>query len=518
MRRSVAAIALAVWAIACVPTAPAAVVPHPLFTDNAVLQRDMKVPVWGKADPGEKVTVKIGEQEASAEADKDGKWMVRLNPMKAGGPVELTIAGKDSKVVLKNVLIGEVWVCSGQSNMWWPIRLSAEPKKTAQEAKYPGIHLFTVPQKTSKTPLAEVKGAWSECTPESADNFSAVAYHFGKYLHKELGVPVGLIHTSWGGTICEAWASKPALETHADFKEVDKALEGFEERYVKNLAKYKDDMVKYKEMVEKAKSEGKTPPKAPVAPRKPEEDPNRPSVLYNAMIAPIIPYGIRGAIWYQGESNAGRAHQYRTLFPLMIKNWRDDWKQGEFPFLFVQLAPFMKIEKEPKESNWAELREAQMLTAKALPRAGMAVITDVGDEKDIHPKQKEPVGVRLGLAARALAYGQKIEYSGPVYDSMKVDGDKVVLSFKHVGGGLVAKGGTLTGFSIASEDKKFVNAEAKIEGDKVIVSASGVTKPVAVRYGWANYPVVNLENKEGIPASPFRTDDFPMLTGPKTKK
>jgi sialate O-acetylesterase len=517
MRRFAAGIALAVWAVTCVPAARAAVKPHPLFSDNTVLQRELKVPVWGTADPGEKITVKVQDQEVSGESDKDGKWMVRLNPMKAGGPVEITIAGKDSMVVLKNVLIGDVWVCSGQSNMWWPIRLSGEPEKTAAEAKYDGIRLFTVPQKTSKTPLTDVNGSWSVCTPQSAKDFSAVAYHFGRHLHKELGIPIGLIHTSWGGTICEAWASKPALETHADFKEVDKLLTGYEERYAKTLPKYKDDLAKHKEMVEKAKAEGKTPPKAPVPPRKPEEDPNRPSVLYNAMINPIVPYGIRGAIWYQGESNASRAHQYRTLFPLMIKNWRDDWKQGDFPFLFVQLAPFMKIMKDPQESAWAELREAQILTTKALPNAGMAVITDAGDEKDIHPKAKDIVGTRLALAARALAYGQKIEYSGPVYDRMKVEGDKVVLTFKHVGGGLVAKGGPLTGFTIAGEDKKFVNAEAKIEGDTVVVSASGLAKPVAVRYGWANFPVVNLENKEGIPASPFRTDDFPMLTAPKKK-
>jgi sialate O-acetylesterase len=238
-------------------------------------------------------------------------------------------------------------------------------------------------------------------------------------------------------------------------------------------------------------------------------------VLYNGMIAPLVPYAIRGAIWYQGESNAGRAFQYVRLFPIMIQDWRFAWDEGAFPFLFVQLAPWQKIEKEPQESAWAELREAQLLTALKGPNTGMAVITDVGDEKDIHPRQKEPVGARLALAARAIAYGQKIEFSGPIFDHMTAEGSKAVLTFQHVGGGLVAKGGPLTGFTICGPDKKFVNAQAEIQGDKVVVWSPHVDQPVAVRYGWANYPVVNLWNTDGLPASPFRSDDFPMITQPK---
>src|SRR5205807_1044341 len=224
----------------------------------------------------------------------------------------------------------------------------------------------------------------------------------------------------------------------------------------------------------------------------------------------LIPYGIRGAIWYQGESNAGHAYEYRTLLPAMIKNWRADWKQGDFPFLIVQLAPFMKIETEPKESQWAELREAQLLTSLNVPKTAVAVITDVGDEKDIHPRKKEPVGARLALAARALANGEDIEYSGPVYSDMKAEGSKISLRFTHQGGGLVAKDGALTGFTIAGSDRKFVNAEAEIQDDKLVVWSNHVAQPVAVRYGWANYPTGNLWNKAGLPASPFRTDDFPM--------
>jgi sialate O-acetylesterase len=272
----------------------------------------------------------------------------------------------------------------------------------------------------------------------------------------------------------------------------------------------------YREAVEKAKQEGSDAPRAPQKPQDPTTNWSRPSGLYNAMIAPLVPFAMRGAIWYQGESNAGRAWDYRTLFPSMIQNWRDDWKQGDFPFLFVQLAPFMKKEEQPGDSAWAELREAQLLTLTALRNTGQAVITDLGDEVDIHPRQKTPVGQRLAAAARALAYGEKLVYSGPVYRSMRVDGNRIILQFKHAGSGLESKGGALTGFSIAGADRKFQNAEARIIGkDRVLVTNPTVLYPAAVRFGWANFPVVNLYNKEGLPASPFRTDDFPMITAPK---
>ena len=302
-----------------------------------------------------------------------------------------------------------------------------------------------------------------EAGPSTIGDFSAVAYYFGRDLQKALDVPVGIIHTSWGGTASEEWTSMKVLNAHPEHK-------------------------------------GQHP---------------RQSKLYNGMIAPLIPYAIKGAIWYQGESNAGRAELYKTGFPLMIQNWRDDWKQGDFPFLFVQLAPYMKIEKEPTDPAWAHLREAQLQTTVRSKHTAMAVITDVGDEKDIHPKRKEPVGHRLALAAEALAYGKKIEYSGPVFDKLTVEGNKAVLTFTHLAGGLEAKDGPLTGFTIAGEDKVFHNAKAEIKGDTVVVFCKDVEKPVAVRFGWANYPVVNLWNKAGLPASPFRTDDFPMIT--KTK-
>jgi sialate O-acetylesterase len=481
----------------------AAVKPHGLFTDNAVLQQGVPVPVWGTASDGEKVTVKLNGQEVSTTA-QDGKWMVRLKPLKAGGPFTLTIAGENT-IELKNVLVGEVWICSGQSNMQRSVTQSANPQETAANSKDSMLRLFTVQRRAADAPESDLRqGNWSECAPDTVPSFSAVAYFFGRDLRKALNVPVGLISTNVGGTPAEAWTRRGVLES-------DPMLRGYLERHELAVKNYPQALERFREAEAKAKAEGKQPPRPPADPA---QSAQRPCGLYNAMIAPLIPYAIKGAIWYQGESNAGRAYEYRTLFPAMIRNWREDWKQGDFSFLFVQLAPFMQIVSEPQESAWAELREAQLLTLKT-PKTGMAVITDAGDPNDIHPKQKEPVGARLALAARRIAYGERIVHSGPIYRSMKVEGNKVTLTFNNVGGGLVAKDGELKGFAIAGEDKKFVNAQAEIQGNTVVVWSSQIEHPVAVRYGWANCPVVNLFNKAGLPASPFRTDDFPMVTGPK---
>jgi sialate O-acetylesterase len=354
----------------------------------------------------------------------------------------------------------------------------ADPDKHKAASKNPKIRLFTVPRKIAEQPLPDTSGKWVECGPDTVGNFSGVAYFFGRDLQKALDVPIGLIHTSWGGTIAEAWTPKEALEANPDLKKL-------------------------------------VPADIKIDDKKP--NPNQGTVLYNGMIAPLLPYAIKGAIWYQGESNAGRAAEYETLFPTMIQSWRKDWKQGDFPFFFVQLAPYdrgAKLPTEPTDTAWARLREAQRLTLKT-PKTGMAVITDVGDKEDIHPKQKEPVGARLALAARAIAYGEKIEYSGPTYDRVNFADGKAILSFQHLGGGLEAKGGELTGFTIAGDDKVFYNADALIQGDTIVVSSPKVAKPAAVRFGWANYPVVNLWNKAGLPASPFRTDDWPMETKKK---
>lgn len=482
-----------------------------IFTDNMVLQQGMNVPVWGWADEGEAVTVQFRDQRVAAKV-VNGKWSVKLKPLKAGGPDEFIVYGRN-RIQLKNVLVGEVWVCSGQSNMEWSLSRSFEPQAEIAKSANPNIRLFKVENVKADEPLDDLKQpwnvgkfAWQEASPQSTPEFSAVAYYFGKALEKARGVPIGLIQSDWGGSPAEVWMSQSALEANADYKA------NILDKYPAARKAYEDAAAKHKAAKSKAA--------APRAPWKPTE-------LYNGMIHPILGYGIKGAIWYQGESNAGRAWQYRTLFPDMIKNWRKDWAQGDFPFLFVQLAPWDKnkkrsleeIAKEPVESDWAELREAQTMTLK-LAKTGMAVITDVGDKDDIHPTKKLEVGERLALAARAQVYNEKIVYSGPMYKSMKVKGNVVTLAFDHVGGGLEAKGGKLTGFAVCGEDKKWVWADAETDGKVVTLSNAAVAKPVAVRYGWADYPVVNLFNKEGLPASPFRTDEFPGVTQPKedTKK
>lgn len=473
-----------------------------LFTDNMVLQQQKEVPVWGWADDGESVTVEFRGRRTQATAD-GGKWRVKLPRMMAGGPDALTVSGKN-KIVLNSVLVGEVWICSGQSNMEWPLHRTFEAEQEIAQAANPVFRLFTVPKLKATEPAGDVKGAWQICSPETARNFSAVAYYFGKNLQSSLGVPIGLIHTSWGGSPAEVWMSQDVLSANPEYRE------SILESYAAAMKRYESALAQFQHAQAKLKQEGKSPDNKP--PARPSW---RPAELYNAMIAPLIPYAMRGAIWYQGESNAGRAYQYRSLFADMIRNWRRDFGQGDFPFLAVQLAPFRKIKTEPGESDWAELREAQMLATKTLPNAGVAVITDVGEENNIHPQKKAPVGARLALAARGIAYGERLVHSGPTFRKMSVRGNKAILRFDHIGSGLEARGGELKGFSIAGADRKFVWADARIDGDSVIVSSPQVEKPAAVRFGWADYPVVNLWNKDGLPASPFRTDDFPMITGPK---
>jgi sialate O-acetylesterase len=457
-----------------------------LFSDNMVLQQGMNVPVWGWADEGEEVAVTFRGKTVKTKA-QDGKWMVKLPGHIAGGPEVLVIQGKN-RIQLKNVLVGEVWVCSGQSNMEWPLSRSFESGADITNSANKDLRLFLVTKAKAEAPRPDVKGQWQESGPQSTPNFSAVAYYFGRELQRTLKVPIGLIGTYWGGSPAEAWMSDAVLRANADYK--------------------REILDTYFEALKKIQGTTNRPPAW------------RPSELYNGMIAPLLPYGIKGAIWYQGESNAGRARQYRTLFPEMISDWRWDWGQGDFPFLAVQLAPFDKsrrrtmeaITAKPGDSDWAELREAQLLATKVLPNVGMAVITDVGEKDDIHPKKKEPVGDRLAKAALGIAYGQKIEYSGPLYKDMQVFGNQAFVTFDHAKSGLQARGGDLTGFAICGDDKQFVWAKAAIQGDKVVVSSPEISKPVAVRYGWADYPVVNLWNNAGFPASPFRTDDFPMTT------
>jgi sialate O-acetylesterase len=487
--------------------------PHALISDRMVLQRGVKVPIWGTADDGETVTVRFQGATATATAQK-GKWIAYLDDLKVGGPYEMTISGKNT-IEYKNVLVGEVWICSGQSNMEMGLGACANAQETIAHSKNPMIRLFTVPRVPAASPVRDIEGKWNECGPKTVGGFSGVAYYFGRDVQKALNVPVGLIHTSWGGTPAESWTSAPTLRAEPSLRYMAENQERALAGYPKVLDEYIARISRYRNKVENSVKKGEDWRGPPAPPASPSKNAWGASMLYNGMIAPLLPYAIRGAIWYQGESNAGRAYEYRTLMPTLIKDWRAAWKLGDFPFFMVQLAPFMKIDTEPKESAWAELRDAQLHTTLTLPNTAEAVITDVGEEYDIHPRRKEPVGARLALAARALAYGEKIEYLGPVFKGMQVEGDKIVLSFDHVGKGLAQKGEHLTGFTIAGADRKFANAQAEIRDDKVIVRSPKVLKPVAVRFGWANFPVVNLWNKDGLPATPFRTDRFPGITQPK---
>jgi sialate O-acetylesterase len=468
----------------------AEVKPNGLFTDGVVLQQRIRLPVWGSAKDGERVTVRFQGQTVTTTA-RHGRWMLHLKPLKAGGPFIMSITG-ENVVTITNILVGEVWLCSGQSNMEMPLAASTNSAEIIDAANDSQLRFFTVPHKASDEPSTDVTAKWTETTPGNAKYFSAVAYFFGRNLRQTLNVPIGLIHSSVGGTPAEAWTPNPTLEGDPELKQIlerqAKAIESFDPAEAESQNETN---------IARAKAEGKDVTKVLLI-KSPAVSINRPAGLYNAMIAPLQPFAIAGVIWYQGESNKDRAAEYRKLFPALIYSWREAWGQGRFPFLFVQIAPHRDMTPE--------IREAQLLTWQKVPRTAMAVITDVGDANNIHPTRKEPVGTRLALAARAIAYGEKIEYSGPVYDSMELKGDHAILKFTHVDGGLVAGGGELEGFTIAGKDGKFVDATAEIEGDKVIVSSPLIAKPTAVRYGWANVPVVNLFNRQGIPATPFRTD------------
>ena len=481
--------------------------PNALFADNMVLQQGVPVPVWGVAAEGQKVTVECAGQSVSTTA-KDGKWMVRLKPLKTAGPLSLVIKGDLQPITLTNVPVGEVWVCSGQSNMERQLgpRSGQEPienwEQEAASADLPQIRMFFVPRSSAAKPSDNLRGSWVVCSPQTAADFSAVGFFFARALQQDLKVPIGMIFTSVGGTAVELWTSREALEGVPAGAELLRKSEQDIHDYPQALAKFKAEepelMKKYQQDVAAAAADGSRTPKKPAAPPNPSN--RQPSCLFNGMVAPLIPYAFRGVIWYQGESNGGRGKQYRTLFPLMIKDWRSRWQQGDFPFCFVQLATYRSCDPM--------VREAQLLTLARVPNTAMAVTTDVGDTNDIHPTRKRPVGERLALAARALAYGEKIEFSGPLFESMKVKDGKATLRFSHAKG-LTAKGGGLTGFVIAGADKKLVPAEAVIQGETVVVSSPNVPAPEAVRYNWVSVAEGNLYNAAGLPASPFRTDIEP---------
>lgn len=598
-----------------------------LFSDNMVLQRDKLVPVWGTAEPAETVVVRLAGQEKRATADANGKWMVKLDALTAGGgQLEMTVEDKTTKRVLKNVMVGEVWLCAGQSNMALKLGEVANSAQEAKEAELPEIRTFTCWGDALIEPQARGQGAWNPMAPAVAKNVSAVAYFFGRKLHRELNVPVGLIIAAVGGTRGEAWTSREGLAQDPQLKyfvdEIDKTVAMFPPKDDQGWENPDFDDAAWKSMkVPVNWQQGGIPgngrvwfrksidipeswagkelkfrsgplrrsditwfnghkigetSEAPEKPReytvpaqwvksgqavlatritsgeywagilgKPEElnlavtgaedtsislagdwkynvakldqigNSSMATTLYNGFIAPVVPYAIQGAIWYQGEGNIVRAFQYRRMLPVLIRDWRAHWGQGDFPFGIVQLASCGEANSKLGPCDWAELRESQLLTAMTVTNTGLAVTIDNAD-RDLHSKTKVDVGERLGLWALSTVYGNKGIYSGPIYKTMSIEGGKIRLAFDQIGGGLVAKGGELKEFAIAGDDQKFVWAEAVIDGETVVVSSEKVTNPVAVRYAWSQSPVnPNLYNKADLPASPFRTDDWPGMTEDK---
>jgi sialate O-acetylesterase len=488
------------------------------FTDHGVLQREMAVPVWGKAEPGRKITVRFADQEKTAEADAAGKWSVTLDPLSASAEGRSLIvttatgdARTDEKLERTDLLVGEVWICSGQSNMGWSLSNSDGGKEAIAAAGDAQLRLFNAHATAVDEPTDRIGGAWTVDSPATAPGFSGVAYFFGKELRQHVKVPVGLIKSAVGGTVAEAWTPRGDLEMNPTLKPLLDRQAALVAARPEALAAYQKTepelLAKWEAAAAKAKAAKQQPPRKPSF-NDPLTNVNRPTGLYNGSIAPLVPYAARGVIWYQGESNSGRGKEYQTLFPAMIGAWRKAWGRADLPFYFVQITPHNGMSPE--------VREAQRITVETTPNTAMAVTVDVGDAADIHPKQKQPVGARLALAARALTYGEAVEYSGPTYDSIRVEGNTARVTFKHTGGGLVAKdgdkaggdkmGGELRGFTIAGADGKYAPATAKIDGDAVLVSSESVAAPVAVRYGWANVPDVNLWNKAGLPASPFQSD------------
>ncbi len=493
-------------------TANATVTLPVIFTDHMVLQRERPVPVWGWAEAGREVNVKFAGQVKATKADKDGKWKVMLDPLKASNdPQNLMVSGQNT-VVIKDVLVGEVWLCSGQSNMAMTVKGVQDAEKEIAAANFPLIRMFFVQSFTATSPQEQCQGVWQACSPRTIPNFSATAYFFGRNLHQTLKVPVGLINSSVGGTAIESWTSMEAMKDKAELQPLleqwrkDVAL--FEQP--ENMAKNEAAKKQWQEAVKAAQAAKQPAPPQPVYVGREPLQPNRPGNLFNGKIAPIIPFAIRGAIWYQGESNAGNGPLYATQLPLMIRDWRTRWG-NEFPFAWVQLPNFLKREAEPgAASHWARLREAQSKSL-AVPKTGMSINLDIGDAGNIHPLNKQEIGRRLALWARAQVYAEKIPWSGPLYESHEIRGNEVVIRFTHAEGLKTADGSTtLKGFAIADATQKWQWAEARIVGDHVIVSHPGIQTPMAVRYAWANNPDVNLINGTGLPAGPFRTDEWPM--------
>jgi sialate O-acetylesterase len=469
------------------------------FSDHMVLQRGMPVRIWGWADANEMVRVEFEGQTVTVKTGDNRKWVAWLRPLVAAGPLDLTVAGTQT-VVIHDVLVGEVWLASGQSNMEFVTNNVDHRDEELAHADYPMIRLFKVTHSVADAPADDVTGSWQLCSAQTVKNFSAVAYFFGSHLQADFNLPVGLIESDWGGTPAQSWISRQALESDPSLQYVLNEWDKVLSNYPAEKERYDRQLETWNQAVEAAKAQGKTPPNRPGAPPGPGHQ-NTPGGLYNGMIAPLAGYGLRGAIWYQGESNASEQHAwlYRRLFAAMIEDWRNRWSQDDLPFYFVQLANY--------KSNvwWPVLRESQTDTLR-LANTAMAVTIDIGNPTNIHPTNKQDVGLRLALAARALAYREPIEYSGPVFRAAAPEGASMRVYFTHADGIEARGGGAITGFEVAGADGKYFEAQARVEGATVVVSIPQVPVPVTVRYAWADNPACNLINGTKLPAGPFRSE------------
>ncbi len=509
------------------------VVPAPLFTDHGVLQRDKSLPIWGTADVGEKITVTFGDQRREATAGYDGRWIALLDPLPASATgSELTIAGNNT-ITLRNVVVGDVWLCSGQSNMEWPVSRSANGEAEIAASNFPLIRHIRIDRAVAEKPTETAKtSGWQPASPQTAGSFTAVGYFFAREIVQKIGVPVGIIHSSWGGTPVEAWLSPAALESDPSFRVV-------QDRWQQNLAAYPTLKSEYEiqlaawtkadadtkaflasrvEEAARARPPGRVDHAAfytewlrqnprPRAPRGPG-DPWTPSGLFNGMINPLLPYAIRGALWYQGESNADRAAEYHALFTTMIRAWRVHFGQDEFPFYWVNLANYaVPADAGERGRTYAFLREAQTRSLE-LANTGQTLAIDIGDPKDIHPINKQEVGRRLALLAQNRVYGIFGDDTGPTYASATREGAAMRVRFSHASGGLVAHDRPVQALELAGVDRVFYPADGRIDRDTLIVMAFAVREPVAVRYAWTNSPDANLYNGAGLPAVPFRSDDW----------
>ena len=482
-----------------------------IISNHMVLQQKQENPIWGWDAPETKVTVTFAGQTQSAVAGSDGKWLVKLAPLPANAtPQVLTVSGS-TKCEVNDVLVGEVWMCSGQSNMGFALRADWNGDLEAEASRLPLLRLINVPEKGTQKLETHFEGEWKASTPETALSFSAVGFLFARYVHQTLQVPVGVIDTSWGGAPAEAFVRRSTLDADARFKSIKESAETMEAKLLPDNGEA--DFAKATAAFEKAKAAKNAGARPP---RRWLEERSRPGNIFGGMIHPVVGYGMKGVIWYQGEANAGRAWEYAALFPFLITEWRREWQQGDFPFYWVQLADFMAEDPTQTDSGWAELRESQSKTL-ALPNTGQAVIIDLGEGKDIHPRNKHDVAARLARWALAKDYGLKFPYRSPEFKSVAFAGAKATITLDCFGSRLRAFDvEEPRGFIICGADKVWHPAKGKIVGTNTVeLTSEHVAEPIAVRYAWANNPVCNLYSNDGLPVTPFRTDDFEMTTKPK---